>query len=232
MSEGSTNGHSPPRSVPHPTRPTHPTYAVNLVLSGQRCLVVGGGRIAARKAAGLLEAGARVVVVAPDAAAPLRDDDRVQWYARPYQRGEVAAYRLAIAATGDPDVDGQVYRDAEAAGVLVNSADDPEHCRFTLPAVARRGDIQLTASTNGRSPALATWLRRRLEEVIDDDVLALLGLLADVRAELHRDGQTSDIAGWQEALDDGLLDLVRSGDMDGARRQLEDQLGLSAGAHA
>jgi precorrin-2 dehydrogenase / sirohydrochlorin ferrochelatase len=211
---------------------THPSYPVNVVLAGQRCLVVGGGRIAARKAAGLLEAGARVVVVAPDAVAPLRDDDRVHWYARPYQRGEVAAYRLAITATGDPKVDGQVYRDAEAAGVLVNSADDPQHCRFTLPAIARRGDIQLTASTNGRSPALATWLRRRLDDLLDDDLLALLDLLADVRADLHRNGRTSDIAGWQEALDDGLLDLVRSGDVDEARRRLEEHLDLPAGAPA
>jgi siroheme synthase-like protein len=210
----------------------HPTYPVNIVLSGQRCLVVGGGPVAARKAAGLLAAGARVVVVAPDAVAPLRDDDRVQWYDRPYQRGEVAAYRLAIAATGDPDVDGQVYRDAEAAGVLVNSADDPEHCRFTLPAIARHGDVQLTASTNGRSPALATWLRRRLDALLDDALLALLDLLAEARADLHRDGRTSDIAGWQEALDDGLLDLVRSGDLDNARRRLEHHLGLPAGAPA
>jgi siroheme synthase-like protein len=221
MSEVPTNGHALPR---------HPTYPVNIVLSGERCLVVGGGRVAARKAAGLLAAGARVVVVAPEVVASLRDDDRVRWYARPYQRGEVAAYRLAIAATGEPDVDGQVYRDAEAAGVLVNSADDPEHCRFTLPAIARRGDIQLTASTDGRSPALATWLRRRLEEVLDDHLLALLDLLADARADLHRDGRTSDIAGWQEALDDGLLDLVRSGDMAGARQRLEHHLGLPAGA--
>jgi siroheme synthase-like protein len=221
MSEPAANGHTPP---------SHPTYPVNIVLSGQRCLVVGGGRVAARKAGGLLEAGARVVVVAPEAVAALRHDDRIRWYARPYQRGEVAAYRLAIAATGDPDVDGQVYRDAEAAGVLVNSADDPEHCRFTLPAIARRGDIQLTASTNGRSPALATWLRRRLEALLDDDLMALLDLLTEARADLHRDGRTSDIAGWQEALDDGLLDLVRSGDLDSARRRLEHHLRLPAGA--
>jgi precorrin-2 dehydrogenase/sirohydrochlorin ferrochelatase len=223
MSDGSIDGPAP-RS--------HPTYPVNIVLSGQRCLVVGGGRVAARKATGLLEAGARVAVVAPDAVPLLRDDDRVRWYARPYQRGEVAAYRLGIAATGRPDVDGQVYRDAEAAGVLVNSADDPEHCRFTLPAIARRGDIQLTASTNGRSPALATWLRRRLEELLDDDLMTLLDLLAGARAELHRDGRSSDIEGWQEALDAGILDLVRRGDVTEARRRLERHLSLAAGAPA
>ena len=77
-------------------------YPVNLDLDGRPVLVVGGGRIAATKATGLADAGARVTVVAPEAVSPLTDDPRFHWQRRPYHRGEVASYRLAVAATGDP----------------------------------------------------------------------------------------------------------------------------------
>jgi precorrin-2 dehydrogenase / sirohydrochlorin ferrochelatase len=203
-------------------------YPVNLVLSGQRCLVVGGGDVAARKVAGLLEAGARVIVVAPEAVPPIADDQRVRWHRRPYRRGEVASYRLGIAATGDPDVDGQVYADGEAAGVMVNSADDPARCRFILPSVVRRGDLQLTVSTNGRSPALATWLRRQLEDLVDESLLELLDLMAETRQEVRTTYGTSEVSGWQEALDGGLLHLVRAGRVDEARARLRGQMGLDA----
>ena len=81
---------------------------------------------------------------------------------RPYERGEAAAYRLVVTATGDPDVDGAVYADAEEAGVWVNSADDTEHCTFMLPAVHRDGPVSVAVSTGGTSPALAGWLRGRV----------------------------------------------------------------------
>jgi precorrin-2 dehydrogenase/sirohydrochlorin ferrochelatase len=209
----------------HPNLPQH-LYPVNLVLTGQRCLVVGGGEVAARKVSGLLEAGARVVVVAPEAVAAIATEPRLRWQQRPYQRGEVASYRLGIAATGVTPVDDQVYADAEAAGVLVNSADDPARCRFILPAVVRRGDVQLTVSTNGRSPALATWLRRRLVDLVDDDLLALLDLLAATRADVRSAFGTSEVDGWQEALDGGLLDLVGDGRVEEARRRLRSRVGL------
>ena len=129
-------------------------YPVNLDLWGRRVLVVGGGQVAARKVAGLLSAGAAVTVVAPDAVAEIAEDPDVRWHQRPYRRGEVASYRLAITATDDPSVNRQVARDGDAANVLVNSADDPANCSFILPAVVRRGDLQLTVSTNGLQPGV------------------------------------------------------------------------------
>lgn len=216
--------------APETAAPGRPLYPVMVDLTDQRCLVVGGGRVAARKVRSLAEAGARVVVVAPEAVPQIADDPRVAWQRRRYERGEVAAYRLAITATGDGAVDGQVFRDGEAAGVLVNSADDPDHCRFVLPAVSRRGDIVVATSTGGRSPALATWLRRRFDELVDDDLAALLDLVADARAEARRHHGTSEVDGWQAALDDGLLDLVRAGDTAEASRRLRRHLDLPQGA--
>ena len=204
------------------------SYAVNLDLTGLPVLVVGGGSVAARKVTGLLRAGAVVTVVAPDAVPEIADDPDVRWFARSYQRGEVASYRLGTAATDDPVVNARVADDGHTAGVFVNSADDPANCSFTLPAVARRGDLQVAISTNGRSPALARWLRRNYEQELSAGYDQLLDLLAELRAEVRAQGGTSEPAGWQDALDAGLLGLVRSGRIENARAMLREALGLGA----
>jgi precorrin-2 dehydrogenase/sirohydrochlorin ferrochelatase len=197
-----------------------PQYPVNLRLNGVQCLVVGGGEVAARKARGLLDCGAYVTVVAPTIVDELRNDARVRWHQREYRRGEVASYRVAITATGDHAVDAQVYEDAKATGIPVNAADDPAHCTFTLPAVLRRGDLQIAISTNGRSPAFATWLKKTLASHITDEALDAFELVGEVRRELRRAGRPTEHTGWQRAFDDGLVDLVAKGEHAEARRML------------
>jgi precorrin-2 dehydrogenase/sirohydrochlorin ferrochelatase len=201
-------------------------FAVNLDLQGRPVLVVGGGAVAARKVAGLLRAGADVTLVAPTAVRELADDPDVRWFRREYQRGEIASYRLGITATNDAEVNALVAGDAEAAGVFVNSADDPANCSFTLPAVARQGDLQVTISTNGRSPGLARWLRRRYERELSAGYDQLLDLLSETRAEARERFGTSEIEGWDDALDADLLGLVRSGRIEDARSVLRESLGL------
>ena len=201
-------------------------YPVNLDLQGRRALVVGGGDLAARKARGLLAAGAQVTVVAPEAVDEISNDHRVRWHQRPYRRGEVASYRLAVTATGDPTVDGQVYWDAEASDVWLNSADDPEHCSFTLPAVTTRDDLQVAVSTNGRSPAVAAWMRRTIDGSIGPEHATVLTLASEVRTELRETTGSSESAGWEAALDDHLLDLVRAGDLAAARQRIRTAVGL------
>jgi len=197
-----------------------PQYPVNLRLNGVPCLVVGGGDVAARKARGLLECGAHVTVVSPTIVDELRDDPRVRWHQRTYRRGEVASYRVAITATGQREVDGQVFEDAKATGIPINAADDPAHCTFTLPAVLRRGDLQIAISTNGRSPAFATWLKKTLASQITDDAIDTFDLVGEVRRELRRAGRPTEHPGWQHAFDDGLVDLVAKGERDEARALL------------
>ena len=203
------------------------SYPVNLELNGQPVLVVGGGPVAARKVAGLRSADARVTVVSPTAVREISADPNVRWLARPYRRGEVAPYRLVITATDDPAINAQVRVDGDKANVFVNSADDPLNCSFTLPAVARRGDLQITVSTGGRSPGLARWLRLRLEGHLSEGYDELLTLLADARAEARAVFGTSEIAGWDAALNDGLLELVQQNRIDEARERLLDHLGLT-----
>jgi len=205
-----------------------PLYPVNLVVAGRRCLVVGGGRVAAQKATELAACGAEVHVVAPRIDAGTAAVDGVVCHTRTYEAGEVSGYRLAIAATDDPAVNRQVFLDGEAAGVWVNSADDPANCAFTLPSRVRRGDLLVTFSTGGRSPALATWLRRRFSEEIGPEYLTLMDLLAEERARLRREGVPTEGLDWQGALDSGMLELVREGRLAEAKERLQACLSSSS----
>lgn len=206
------------------------SYPVNLVVAGRPVLVVGGGRVAAGKVRGLLDAGAIVTVVAPDTVDELTvlDGSSITIERRPYRSGDVAAYRLAVTATGDPIVDQQVFDDAEAAGVWVNSADDPARCSFTLPSRVRRGDLLVTVSTGGRSPALSSWLRERLEEEIGPEYEALLEVLAAERVRLRASGASSEHPGWKMALRSGMLERLRDGDVAGAEELLRTCLSSSS----
>lgn len=194
-------------------------YPVNLVVEGRRVLVVGGGRVAAGKVRRLVESGADVTVVAPDISDEIAAMN-VTLERRPYAHGEVAGYRLAITATGTP-VDAQVFAEGEAASVWVNAADDPAHCSFTLPAVARRGPISVAVSTDGLSPALASWLRGRFESELGPEYETLLGILLERRQALRSEGTPTEGLAWREALDSGLLELVKQGRIVEARERLQ-----------
>ncbi len=207
----------------------HPSYPVNLIVRGQSCLVVGGGNVAIRKAEGLLRSGALVTVIAPEVRPELSSLEGVTTKQRGYQRGDVVGYRLVITCTDNPEVNAQVFHDAEVAGIWANSADDPINCAFTLPAVAWQGDLSIAISTAGKSPALASWLRRRFESELDHGYAQLLDLLADVRAEARSHFGTSEILGWIAALDgtdSTLLELIVAGEQPEARRRLRASLGL------
>ena len=203
-------------------------FPVNLVLEGRKCLVVGGGAIAVRKVESLLACGASVTVVAPAVDERLRRLPGVTVEERPYRPGEVAGYRLAIAATDSPTVNGAVFDDGEDAGVWVNGADDPANCSFTLPAVVRRGSLMVTVSTGGRSPALARWLRQRLAAELGPEYDVLLDLLASERDRLKADGRSTEGPGWQKALDSDMLGLIRNGEITSAREHLQACLSSSS----
>lgn len=203
-----------------------PLYPVNLVVEGRRCLVVGGGTVAARKVEGLVACGALVHVVASVVGPDVRATGAV-FEERPYRRGEVAGYRFVVAATDDPAVNRAVFEDGEAAGVWVNSADDPVNCSVTLPAVARRGPIVVAVATGGHSPALAVWLRRRFDEELGPEYEVLLDLLATEREAIRAAGHSTEELDWQNALDSEMLELIRTGQVERARERLQACLSSS-----
>ena len=203
-----------------------PQYPVNLIVAGRPCLVVGAGSVALRKIEGLVACGADVTVVAPAVDNAIRSLP-VRVETRPYARPEAGDYRLVIAATDDAETNRMVFEDAEAAGVWVNSADEPASCTFTLPSVIRRGPILVTVSTGGHSPAMATWLRRRIEDDLGEEYVVLLGLLSEMRAAIKAEGRSTEGLDWLSALDSNMLELIRAGDVAQARERLQACLSSS-----
>ena len=205
-----------------------PLYPVNLVVAGRPCLVVGGGRVAAGKVRNLVACGALVHVVAPEICDEIVSMPDVTVERRPYRRGEVASYRLAVAATGDTAVNAQVFDDGEAAGVWVNSADDPARCSFTLPSVLRQGALSIAVSTGGHSPALARWLADRFSRAIGPEYAVLLELLSAERSAAQANGQSTEALDWQKALDSDMLALIKAGQVQQARERLQACLSSSS----
>jgi siroheme synthase-like protein len=208
--------------------PAEAQYPVQLNLAGKPVLVVGGGRVARRKVEGLLEAGAAVTVVAPEVDAELAALPGLTIHRRRYEPTDIDGQRLVLTATDDTATNQQVHDDADAAGIWVNSADDPDRCTFTLPAIVRNGDLTLTVATNGRSPALATHLKQRLaDEYGHDDYRTLLQLLHEARRTLHDEGRSTEGLAWQKALDSDMLSLIRGGRISEARDRLKTCLSSS-----
>lgn len=204
-------------------------YPVALRLDGRPCLVVGGGAVAARKCAGLLDCGARVTVVAPDVD-PSIERMGVAVARRRYRAGEAGRYRLVVTATGVPGVDRAVAADADAAGVWVNSADDPDNCTFVLPSVHRDPPVTIAVSTGGASPALAAWIRRRTGEAAGPGLGTLAVLLEEARRQVRDAGHPTGSVDWRTLLDGPLPGLVANGDLVGARRILDRAIGAATAA--
>jgi precorrin-2 dehydrogenase/sirohydrochlorin ferrochelatase len=137
-------------------------YPLFMDVSGKRCVVVGGGGVASRKARGLLGSGAHVVVVSPEVAPEIEAMD-VAVERRPYAPGDLAGAALAFAATDRREVNAAVAREATQNGIPVNVADRPTEGDFALPSVLRRGGLQVAVSTGGASPTLARRVRDALE---------------------------------------------------------------------
>jgi precorrin-2 dehydrogenase / sirohydrochlorin ferrochelatase len=195
-------------------------YPVSLVVAGKRCVVVGGGSVAARKTRALVDAGADVMVIAPEISEEIKALP-VKVAERSYRRGDLSAAWLAFAATDDEIVNRQVFTDGQDVRVWVNVADDPESCSFTLPALMRRGPVTVAVSTSGYSPALAAWIRERIAADLGPEVALLAELMSEARDTLKASGRSTEDVDWRRALDSDMLDLIRTGQTAQARERLQ-----------
>ena len=160
-------------------------YPAFLKIAGKKCVVVGGGAVAARKAKTLIDAGAEVVVVAPEFSGlkKIAGQGRVKHIARVYRKTDLRGAFIAVAATDDMEVNLKVCRDAESLGILANCAAPPDAGNFIVPSASERGGLTIAVSTGGRSPMLAKLLRRELDEYTAG-YAALLEFLEEARARL------------------------------------------------
>jgi len=226
-------------------------YPIFVEMKGRAVLLVGGGRVALEKIEKLTDAGARVTVIAPtlvDGVDAFVKRGQAAWKPRPFAPGDTAGFEMVLVATDDGAINKTVANEARAAGIWVNASDDLTHCDFILPSLAARGKIAIAVSTGGTSPALARWLRERMETFLSEEIERLGDLLADVRLEARkRDRQCAATCDrtqppppllcqgcptrihpdrWQQAIGNEILALLRVGDYAGARTRLVATLGL------
>jgi len=146
-------------------------YPIFLELGGRRVVVIGGGAVAVRKAQALLAAGARLVVVADkadDAITVLCAGTNAELIKSKYSKVYLAGAVLAVAATNKPELNRRIYKDCQELEILCNVVDEPQLCDFFVPAVVKRGDLQIAVGTEGDCPAYAGHLRKKLEQTFTE----------------------------------------------------------------
>jgi len=162
-------------------------YPIFLELRGRRVVLIGGGAVALRKAQALLAAGARLVIVAEEIGAMLAvqakggDAEVIQ---SKYSKDYLAGASLAIAATNDHKLNKQIYKDCQQLEIFCNVVDEPELCDFFVPAVVKRGDLQIAIGTEGLCPAYAGHLRGKLEKLFTEEHGKFLAELEKLRDKI------------------------------------------------
>ena len=190
-------------------------YPVFLKLEDKLCVVVGAGRVAERRVRGLCDARARIRVVgvtATEGILKLADEGVIHLYQRAFEPSDLDGSALVIAATDHVDVNRAVQAAAKCRGILFCGADRHTDSDFIVPAVVRRGDLQVAISTGGNSPAYARLLRREIEAFWDDG--QLLDLMADLRRRVYArfpNAPERRQAFWQQLVTDDTLALARKG---------------------
>ena len=164
-------------------------YPIYADLRGRRCVIIGGGPVAHRKATTLLRHGAQVTVISPLLTPRLATRARagaVRHIARTFRASDLRGAWLAYACTDDQRVNERVARAAREARLFANVVDQPSLCSFIAPAILRRGRLTVAVSTGGASPTFAKHLRRRLAACIGGETPAMLRLLAGLRTPAKR----------------------------------------------
>jgi siroheme synthase-like protein len=206
-------------------------YPVSLEMKDRSCVVIGGGAIAERKVAGLVAAGANVTVISPgitDGLKELLREGAIRHVARDYQPSDRAGYELVFVATDNSDINAVVFSEARSLRIWVNSADDPDHCDFILPAVIRRGELTVAVSTGGASPAVARAIREELDDYFTADYAQLVAIAAEVRRQLKAKSLGASADAWNRALKGDVRRLIKAERSEEAKNLLYEILGAGS----
>ena len=171
-----------------------------LDLRGRKALVVGGGRIAYRKAKALADEGAHVTVISPDFVDDFSTMPNATLMQRTYEAGDTEGFQLVITATGNHAIDQLIYDEGNARGTWVNSADDPDRCSFYLAATHRDGNVIVAVSTEGKSPALASHLRNTIADQLPKNLADIAIELDRQRSEIKDQGVSTESINWSRRI--------------------------------
>ena len=206
-------------------------YPVFLEMKDRRCVVIGGGAVAERKVEGLVAVGANVTVISPAITNGLRElltQGAIRHVAREYQTGDRAGYDLVFVATDNSEINAAVSNEARSLRIWVNSADDPDHCDFILPAVIRRGDLAVAVSTGGVSPAVTRAIREELDQYVSADYASFVQIAGEVRRELREKSVSPGAGAWNRALKGDFRRLIKEGRPEQAKELLLETLGADS----
>ena len=203
-------------------------YPVFLNVRGKRCVVVGGGEVALRKAEVLLEYGAVVEVVSPTLCPELiqlAEAKVISVLSKDCEPGDLKGAFMVITATAESNTNKEIASEAKRQKILVNVVDNAEQSDFIIPSCLHRGDLSIAVSTAGKSPALARKVRTSLEQYFGEEYASLTDLIGEVRSELKEKGITVSSDDWQKALDlDLFIKLLQTGQREKAKATLLDNL--------
>lgn len=171
-------------------------YPVMLNMEKRLAAIIGGGGVGYRKVKDLLDAGAKIKIVAPELHQGIikladKNPGLIEIVQREYQSGDLDGAMIVFSATDDPELNARILFEAEAKGIFVNAVDDPPNCTFFVPSHARRGDLLLAVSTGGSSPAMAAKIRRILEDHIPENIEKILKALREARTVLQKKSSLS-----------------------------------------
>ncbi len=207
-------------------------YPVYLDLRGRLAVVIGGGEVALEKVTGLLDAGARVRVVARELVpelAELAARGEIDHRLHDYRGGELEGAFLAFSERLGQDMYQRIWREAEERGVPLNVQDETEFCSFIAAALVRRGDLTLAISTAGKAPALAVRLRQQLEADLGPHYGRFLDYAGRLRAPLAESvpefSHRRDL--WYQLVDSDVLELLRRGEESRARQRMVEIMGVA-----
>lgn len=196
-------------------------YPILVNVEGRRVVVVGGGKVGARKVSDLLIEGAAITVISPQVGAVIEAiGERIEVQRMEYAAGMLAEIRpmLVFACTNSPEVNAQVAEEARALGILCNRTDDGKAGDFSNMAKIERGEITIGLATGGAAPALAAFIREMLAASIGNEYAALARIFADLRPKIQEQIDPGTRAGlWQAILRSAVLNHLRDGDEAGAR---------------
>lgn len=200
-------------------------YPVYLNLKGKKCAVVGGGGVAQRKVQSLLKAGAKVTLISPELTTMLQKlalNGAVTHVKGEFSPEYIDGAALVIAATNDRRVNSCVASEANKMGVLVNVVDSPSLCDFVVPSVVRRGDLLISISTGGKSPALSKKIRLIIERMFGKEYGLFLKLMEDVRKRAQQEIKTQRLrsAIFKRLVDSDMIELLRRGE----KNKVEDRI--------
>ena len=209
------------------------SYPINLDIEDKICIVLGGGHVAFRKITGLLNAGGKVIVIAPEICEEIKrlvENEQIEWRQQKYSSGCLPDGLILIAATNDSEVNQLAMTEASSKNMLVNLVNVKVQTSnakiFTVPSVTRRNNLMLTISTEGLSPALSKCIRQHLETQFNDNFARWLERLSEIRDEvksLIEDAGTREKF-WRDVMNDENFSLAQRGELDKAEVNIRNAL--------